>query len=94
MLKSKWKFENITTDKIIYSIKKKLKLKKKKIHYKRHDTVLYFDINKIIPIHQGFLITKRKITKYHKYLKLGALLKTKKPYFFRSKKKKNVKFKL
>jgi hypothetical protein len=57
---------------------------------KRHSTL--HKLNFFLPtqIHTGKWIIEKLFTKYHIGFKLGQFTKTRKPYYFRSKKKRSV----
>lgn len=61
------------------------------IYYpKRHDTITKLNYFVIRKIYTGKWLVERNFTKYHTSFKVGQFTKNRKPYYFRSKKKKNV----
>lgn len=61
------------------------KLKPRKVA--RRKTINYWNSLNLVSVHQGRYWQKLNILEYHQGLKYGQLSKTKKPFFFRSKKK-------
>lgn len=62
---------------------------------KRTTTIHKLNFNNEFIIHTGKWEIKKKFTKFHFNYKLGEFTKTRKPYYFRSKKKNvNKKYKL
>lgn len=56
----------------------------------RHKTITKLNCFTLFTINTGKWLVDRSLTKYHIGIKLGQLTKTRKPFYFRSKKKKNV----
>lgn len=90
MAKSNWKFTSVYEDELyIYYSKidkqyldffNKLTLRKR--------TINAWTINKKFLIHQGKHLVACQTTPFHQTFKFGSFTKTRKPFFFRSKKKK------
>ena len=59
--------------------------------YKRHLTIHKLNYFLPVSLHTGKWVIEPNLNKYHFGFKFGQLTKTRKPYYFRSKKKKNVK---
>ena len=60
------------------------------INYKRFSTIHYFNFFLPVKIHFGKLSIFKSFSKYYIGWKLGSFTKTKKPFYFRSKKKRYV----
>lgn len=91
MSKSNWKFLSVNKNDMIFFLTNKFNLKKSKLNFfiKKNKTVNNFNKNFKGFIHFGKLWRKNKPLKLHLSNKFGMFLKTRKPFFFRSKKKKN-----
>ncbi len=55
---------------------------------KRHTTITQLNQNQLGIIHTGKYTIDKFFSKYHIGLKIGSFTKSRKPYYFRSKKKK------
>lgn len=56
----------------------------------RHSTITKFNFFVPAVLHTGKVLVDKNFTRYHIGFKLGQFTKNRKPYYFRSKKKKNV----
>lgn len=62
-----------------------------KLILSRNQTMLMLHNNQVFYIHQGRTWVRARGTKFHVGYKAGSITATKKPFFFRSKKKRGVK---
>lgn len=89
MSRSSKKYTTFYTQELILYFNKILNLKKNyiKTNLNRKKTLNSWNLQKVLAIHQGRYTSKHILCDFFLNLKVGSLSKTRKPFFFRSKKK-------
>lgn len=85
-------FNKFRSDASLFLFKQKLTIgnyDEFKLRINRSETISNYLVGNTIFVHQGRVWVKVRVTKYHVGLKAGMLAATKKPFYFRQKKKKN-----
>ena len=87
MARSSWKYHYYLKDEIEHYVSNLLDITNSDFNYRRHTTLTQLNYLNPSVIHTGKYTVERFFSKYHIGLKIGGFTKSRKPYYFRSKKK-------
>lgn len=90
MARASWKYHFYKKNEITAYVNYLLDVPQSEILSKRKTTITKLNCFNYAEVYTGKYTLEKRFSKYHIGLKLGAFTKNRKPFYFRSKKKKNV----
>ncbi len=90
MARASWKYYSFKQQEVLYYTKYLLDLPQDDFIIKRFTTITKLNYFVNPKLSTGKYLIKKSFSKYHIGLKFGSFTKNRKPFYFRSKKKKNV----